>query len=97
MPKGYVIACVEIHDEERYADYRAGTVASLEPFEGRFIVRGGATETLEGSWDVGRTVLIEFPSVEQARSWFHSDGYQRIAAIRREASKADIVLVEGVD
>jgi uncharacterized protein (DUF1330 family) len=95
--KGYVIACVDIHDEDRYAAYRAGTVASLEPFEGRFIVRGGPTETLEGSWDAGRTVVIEFPTVEQARSWFHSDGYQQLAAIRREASDADIVLVEGVD
>jgi uncharacterized protein (DUF1330 family) len=97
MPKGYVIALVNISDEERYADYRAGTVASLEPYEGRFIVRGGATEPLEGSWDAQRTVVIEFPSVEQARAWFNGDGYQQLAAIRREASTADIVLVEGVD
>ena len=97
MPKGYVIACVDIHDEDRYADYRAGTVASLEPFEGRFIVRGGPTECVEGSWDAGRTVVIDFPSVEQARAWYGSDGYQEIAAIRREASTADIVVVEGVD
>jgi len=95
--KGYVIACVDIHDEERYADYRAGTVASLEPFEGRFIVRGAATEAVEGSWDAGRTVVIEFPSVQQARDWYRSDGYQEIAAIRREASTADIVIVEGTD
>jgi uncharacterized protein (DUF1330 family) len=97
MPKGYVIACVDIHDEERYADYRAGTVASLEPHEGRFIVRGGATEAVEGSWNAQRTVVIEFPSVEQARAWYRSEGYQEIAAIRREASTADIVIVEGVD
>lgn len=94
--KGYVIACVDIHDEERYADYRAGTVASLEPFEGRFIVRGGDVEAVEGSWNAGRTVVIEFPSVQQARDWYRSDGYQEIAAIRREASTADIVIVEGV-
>jgi uncharacterized protein (DUF1330 family) len=97
MPKGYVIALVDISDEERYADYRAGTVDSLEPYEGRFIVRGGTSEPLEGSWDAQRTVVIEFPSVQQARSWFHGDGYQELAAIRREASTADIVLVEGVD
>jgi uncharacterized protein (DUF1330 family) len=97
MPKGYAIACVDISDEDRYADYRAGTVASLEPFEGRFIVRGGATECVEGSWDAQRTVVIEFPSIEQARGWFNSGAYQQLAAIRREASTADIVLVEGVD
>jgi uncharacterized protein (DUF1330 family) len=97
MSKGYAIVRVNISDEDRYADYRAGTVASLEPYEGRFIVRGGATECVEGSWDVDRTVVIEFPSIDQARAWYHSDGYQRLASIRREASAADFVLVEGVD
>ena len=97
MPKGYAIVRVSISDEDRYADYRSGTLASLEPFGGRFIVRGGATECVEGTWDADRTVVIEFPSLEQARSWYHSDGYQQLAAIRREASNADFVLVEGVD
>jgi uncharacterized protein (DUF1330 family) len=96
MPKGYAIVCVNIHDEDRYADYRAGTQASLEPYEGRFIVRGGATDCVEGSWDAQRTVVIEFPSLDQARAWYHGDAYQQLAAIRREASTADFVLVEGV-
>ena len=97
MAKGYAIVRVSIDDQERYADYRAGTVESLQPFGGRFIVRGGATECVEGSWDVDRTVVIEFPSIDQARAWYHGDGYQQLAAIRREASTADFVLVEGVD
>jgi uncharacterized protein (DUF1330 family) len=96
MPKGYVIACVTITDEDRYADYRAGTQDTLDPYEGRFIVRGGATECVEGSWDAGRTVVIEFPSIEQARGWYRSDAYQQLASIRHEASSGDIVLVEGV-
>jgi uncharacterized protein (DUF1330 family) len=94
--KGYAIARVNISDEDRYADYRAGTLDSLEPYEGRFIVRGGQTECVEGSWDAQRTVVIEFPSLEQARAWYHSDAYQQLASIRREASTADFVLVEGV-
>ena len=97
MPKGYAIVRVSISDHDRYAEYRAGTVASLQPYEGRFIVRGGATEVVEGAWDVDRTVVIEFPSLEQARAWYHGDGYQQLASIRREASTADFVLVEGVD
>jgi uncharacterized protein (DUF1330 family) len=96
MPKGYAIVRVDISDEDRYADYRAGTEASLEPFGGRFIVRGGATECVEGTWDAQRTVVIEFPSLDQARAWYHGEGYQQLAAIRREASTADFVLVEGV-
>ena len=97
MPNGYAIVRVSISDEDRYAEYRAGTVASLEPYEGRFIVRGGATEVVEGSWDVDRTVVIEFPSIEQARAWYRGEDYQQLASIRREASTADFVLVEGVD
>ena len=97
MPNGYAIVRVNISDEDRYADYRSGTVASLEPYDGRFIVRGGATECVEGSWEADRTVVIEFPSIDQARAWYHGDGYQQLAAIRREASSADFVLVEGVD
>jgi uncharacterized protein (DUF1330 family) len=96
MAKGYAIVRVNISDDDRYADYRAGTLASLEPYDGRFIVRGGATECVEGSWDADRTVVIEFPSIEQARAWYHSDGYQQLAVIRRAASTADFVLVEGV-
>jgi uncharacterized protein (DUF1330 family) len=94
--KGYAIARVDIHDEERYAQYRAGTEASLTPHGGRFIVRGGATECVEGTWDAQRTVVIEFPSIEDARAWYHSDDYQELARIRHEASRADFVLVEGV-
>ena len=97
MAKGYAIVLVNIDDEERYADYRAGTQASLDPHGGRFIVRGGAIECVEGTWDAQRTVVIEFPSIEDARAWYHGDGYQELAKIRREASTADLVLVEGVD
>jgi uncharacterized protein (DUF1330 family) len=61
MPKGYAIVLVNISDEDRYADYRSGTLASLEPYDGRFIVRGGTTECVEGSWEADRTVVIEFP------------------------------------
>ena len=96
MPKGYAIARVSFSDDARYADYRAGTLDTLDPYEGRFIVRGGETECVEGSWDVDRTVVIEFPSMEQARAWYRSDAYQELAAVRREASTADFVLVEGV-
>jgi uncharacterized protein (DUF1330 family) len=94
--KGYAIVRVNVTDPERYKDYSAGTEASLQPHGGRFIVRGGATECVEGSWDVGRTVVIEFPSIDAARAWYHSDAYQELAKVRREASSADFVLVEGV-
>ena len=94
--KGYAIVLVDVSDPDRYKEYAAGTEATLTPHGGRFIVRGGATECVEGSWDAGRTVVIEFPSIEDARAWYRSDAYQELAKIRREASSADFVLVEGV-
>jgi uncharacterized protein (DUF1330 family) len=96
MARGYLIARVAVHDEARYKDYVADSAAALEPFGGRYLVRGGATECVEGSWDFWRTVVIEFPSLDQARAWYESGEYQRLAAIRQEASTGDFVLAEGV-
>jgi uncharacterized protein (DUF1330 family) len=96
MAKGYVIGRIAVHDEERYAGYRNGTEATLTPYGGHFIVRGGQTECVEGTWDQGRTVIIEFPSFEQAKAWYESDTYQQLAATRHAASTGDLVLVEGV-
>ena len=55
--KAYVIVDVKIHDHSRYDDYKKLTPASLVPFDGKFIVRGGTTETLEGDWEPGRVVV----------------------------------------
>ena len=91
----YVIADVDITDPERYKDYTAHTSDSIARHGGRWVARGGATQVLEGDWDPGRIVVIEFPSVDDAVAWFNSDHYQELAAIRREASTARIVVVEG--
>jgi uncharacterized protein (DUF1330 family) len=96
MAKGYLVARVAVHDEDRYAEYAARTQAALEPFGGRFVVRGGRSKCVEGSWDFGRTVVIEFPSFEQAEAWYESDDYQRLIPIRQGASSGDFVLVAGV-
>lgn len=95
MP-AYVIADIDITDPERYKDYTAHTTASIAKHGGRWVVRGGATEVLEGNWEPGRIVVIEFPDVDAARTWFNSDEYQELAAIRREASTARLLVVEGV-
>ena len=92
----YVIADVEITDPGRYKDYATRTPASIARYGGRWVVRGGATQVLEGDWDPGRIVVIEFPSVDAALEWFNSDDYQELAAIRRDASTARILVVEGV-
>jgi uncharacterized protein (DUF1330 family) len=94
--KAYIIVDVTITDPVRYEEYKKITPASLESFEGRFVVRGGAVETIEGRWKPGRLVVIEFPSVEKAKAWWSSPVYAPAKAIRQSASITEMILVEGV-
>lgn len=93
--KGYIIVDVKITDPQRYEDYKKLTLGSLKPFDGKFIVRGGITETLEGDWEPGRIVVLEFPSMEKAKAWWSSDGYAPAKAIRQSASVTRMIMIEG--
>ena len=95
MP-AYVVATVQIHDPEPYAGYSAQVEDTLRPFGGRFIVRGGQKDVREGEW-FDRVVVIEFPSVDQARSWYESDDYQRILPTRLANSTGRVVIVGGYE
>jgi len=91
----YIIAEVEVTDPETYAAYRAQTPAVVERYGGRFIVRGGAAETLEGEGRPGRLVVIEFPDAVAARLFYGSPEYQAIIGIRHRAASSRLILVEG--
>jgi uncharacterized protein (DUF1330 family) len=92
----YVIASVtEAHDQEALAEYRRLNTESVARHHGRFVVRGGAIEVLEGGWDPLRVVVIEFADLAAARAWYESDDYQAIAPLRQGASATDIIAVEG--
>jgi len=93
--KAYIIVDVKVTDAARYEDYKKLTPGSLLAYEGKFIVRGGSTETLEGSWDPGRIVVLEFPSMEKAKAWWSSEGYAPAKAIRQSASHTRMIVVEG--
>jgi uncharacterized protein (DUF1330 family) len=93
----YVIVDVDVHDPELYREYTTLVPATLEPFGGRFIVRGGEHETLEGDWRPRRLVVLEFPSSDHARRWYTSAGYAEALTIRHRASDGNLVLVEGMD
>lgn len=93
----YVIVDVEVLDPEAYREYTRQVPATLEPYGGRFIVRGGAYETLEGDWRPQRIVILEFPSVEQARAWHASPAYTAILPIRHRHARTNfLTVVEGV-
>jgi len=92
----YIIVDVNITDPQRYEEYKKLTPGSLAGYDGKFIVRGGTSETLEGDWNPGRIVVIEFPTVEKAREWWSSDGYAPAKAIRQAASISRMILADGV-
>jgi uncharacterized protein (DUF1330 family) len=95
MP-AYFIAELEITDAAGFEDYRKRVPATIEQYGGRYLVRGGTLETIEGTWTPKRVVLLEFPSVDQARRWYHSEEYSQLKALRHRTSRGSIVLVEGV-
>lgn len=95
MP-AYVIAHIDVKDPTRYEDYKRMSPISIEKFGGRFIARGGKTESLEGTWQPKRIVLIEFPSVERAREWWASADYAPAKTLRQATSTGDLVVVEGL-
>ena len=95
MP-GYIVLESEIIDQEKYDKYRQMAGASIEQYGGRFIVRGGNPERLEGDWSPKRIVVIEFPSAERAKAWFNSPEYAPARAVRKEAARVKLVVVEGV-
>jgi uncharacterized protein (DUF1330 family) len=96
MP-AYIIFDIHVDDPDAYAPYRDPARETIEAHGGRYLARGGDTEVLEGDWDVDRLVILEFPSMEQARAWYGSAEYQEVAPIRQAASRGRGVLVEGVE
>jgi uncharacterized protein (DUF1330 family) len=95
MP-AYVVANVAVKDPVRYEDYRRLVTPTVEKYGGRFIARGGRIEVLEGDWHPGRLVLLEFPSVEQARAWWSSPEYTEAKLIRQATSEGTLLILEGV-
>ena len=91
----YMIARIDVTDPEEYAIYAGQTVALAEKFGGRFLVKGGPQEVIEGEAP-SRHVIVEFPSRAAAERWFNSPEYQRILPIALRASTRDVVIVEGV-
>jgi uncharacterized protein (DUF1330 family) len=92
----YIIADVTVTDPATMEEYRKRVPATLTPFGGRFIVRGGAHQTVEGDWKPNRLVILEFPSMEQAKRWYECEGYREPKAMRLRAGRTNLVMVDGV-
>jgi uncharacterized protein (DUF1330 family) len=91
----YVIANVNVTDAALFEEYRRRVPDTIASHGGRYLVRGGKHETLEGAWQPSRLVVLEFPSLEQARRWYDSEDYREPRALRMKSALCDVVLVEG--
>ena len=92
----YIVAEVEVTDPAGYEEYRKLVPGTIEQYGGRYLVRGGAIEPKEGGWSPSRFVIVEFPSLDQARRWYDSAEYAPALKIRKAASRSKLILAEGL-
>ena len=91
----YIVVQVKVQDPVKYEEYKKQVPATIEAYGGRFLVRGGETEVLEGDWNPERFVILEFDSVERAKEWWSSEEYRRPKELRQQASKANLIVAAG--
>jgi uncharacterized protein (DUF1330 family) len=96
MP-AYFIVDVKVTDQDTYQSYATQVPPILEQYGGKYLVRGGKTETLEGDWQPSRLVVLAFDDVAAARRFYESKEYQAIIELRQQASDTSMILVEGYD
>jgi uncharacterized protein (DUF1330 family) len=94
--KAYVIVNVAVQDPDRYQDYIKAATPTVAAHGGRYIVRGGHAEKLEGDVAINRIVVLEFPSYQHAKKWYESAEYRAALAIRRSCATGTLILAQGV-
>jgi 3-isopropylmalate dehydrogenase len=94
--EAYVIVDIQVTDPVRYEEYKKLAPPSLAAYGGRYVARGGKTETLEGDWSPQRLVILEFENAERARAWLNSPEYRAARQLRHQTAKANMIVVEGV-
>jgi len=92
----YVIYQGEVLDPERYDEYKAKGAQTILAAGGKYLVRGGDVDVLEGEAPPGRTVLLEFPSREDALAWYRSSEYTEVRKLREGAARARMYIIDGV-
>jgi uncharacterized protein (DUF1330 family) len=90
----YVIGEIEVTDPVAYQEYGKQVLATIQKFGGKFVVRGGKAEALEGAAPK-RIVVLEFPTIEQAKNWHRSAEYAPLIEMRQKASRGRLIVVEG--
>jgi len=92
----YIIVEIEITDPVGYEQYKELAGPTVEKYGGKYIVRGGKTEVLEGNWQPRRIVVLEFESAERAKEWLNCEEYREPRKMRHRTAGTNMILVEGV-
>lgn len=93
----FVVAQIHIHDRATYGKYEEGFGAIFERYKGTLLAVDDAPEALEGDWPECRTVIIQFPSADEAKRWFNSADYQALAEHRKAASVGHVAIAKGFE
>ena len=96
MPSAYIIASVDVTDPQQYEQYKIFSTKAMQAHGAEVCIRGGQVQVLEGDWNPGRTVVLKFNSVEDAKTFYHSPEYTLARNAREGAAVMRMVLVEGV-
>ena len=92
----FVIVDIDVHDPVGYEEYKKLAPAAVAHYGGKYIARGGKTETLEGDWSPSRLVILEFENSEQAKKWLYSEEYREARKMRHATAHSKMVVIEGV-
>ena len=92
----YLIGDVEVIDSAGYEEYKQKVPATISAYGGRYLARGGKTETLEGNWSLTRCVVLEFPNSAQLKAWWSSPEYRPVREIRERTARSNLVMIEGL-
>jgi uncharacterized protein (DUF1330 family) len=95
MP-AYLIVEIDILDPAGYEQYKNLAAATVTTYGGKYVVRGGSTEVLEGEWQPKRIVVLQFESVERAKAWLNSEEYREPRKMRHRTARTNMILVEGL-
>jgi uncharacterized protein (DUF1330 family) len=92
----YVIVEIDVQDPVGYEEYKKQAGATVHAHGGKYIVRGGMTEVLEGDWQPKRIVVLEFPSMDRAKRWLNCEEYREPRKMRHATARTNMILVDGV-
>ena len=95
MP-AYVIVEIKVHDTAKFAEYKKKAPPSIAAYGGKYLVRGGPLEILDGTWAPERIVILEFPSMARAREWYNCEQYAEAVQLRHASATSKFILVEGM-